>query len=332
MPGPIFHPNQPIPGIAPNPLFGSPVLHPNAPPRIGPDNAKLVERSDTVNAIYGFSKSYVGVIGESGGDTGVEGRCETGDGVYGTGVRGVVGESRKFQGVYGTSTENAGVVGESHQFVGVYGVGHVPDHAGVFGINDRGGPGIEGSSERGLGAWGHSETGDGILGTSAEGVGIRARGGSLAAMFEGDVEVTGNLRFTNADCAEEFDVHGEGSVEPGTVMVLDDEGSICQSQYPYDKRVAGVISGAGTYKPGIVLDRRETELKRQPLALLGKVFCKVDAQYAPVEVGDLLTTSATAGHAMKAGEPMRAFGAVIGKALLPLKEGRGLIPILVSLQ
>jgi hypothetical protein len=35
---------------------------------------------------------------------------------------------------------------------------------------------------------------------------------------------------------------------------------------------------------------------------------------------------------MKASDPARAFGAVIGKALHPLQEGRGLIPILVSLQ
>ena len=35
---------------------------------------------------------------------------------------------------------------------------------------------------------------------------------------------------------------------------------------------------------------------------------------------------------MKAADPARAFGAVIGKALRPLAAGRGLIPILVVLQ
>ena len=71
---------------------------------------------------------------------------------------------------------------------------------------------------------------------------------------------------------------------------------------------------------------------RKPIALLGKVFCKVDASFEPVRVGDLLTTSSTPGHAMKAVDPATAFGAVIGKALRPLKEGQGLIPILVTLQ
>ena len=66
--------------------------------------------------------------------------------------------------------------------------------------------------------------------------------------------------------------------------------------------------------------------------MVGKVHCKVDAQYSPIEVGDLLTTSPTLGHAMKASDPLKAFGAVLGKALRPLKEGQGLVPILVALQ
>ena len=150
--------------------------------------------------------------------------------------------------------------------------------------------------------------------------------------FEGDVEVTGDIRLANADCAEDFDIGAGGCSEPGTVMVLGNEGELCQSHQPYDRRVAGVISGAGDYKPGIVLDKRPSQRQRQPLALLGKVYCKVDARYGSIAIGDLLTTSATAGHAMKADEPLRSFGAVIGKALRPLEAGQALIPILVTLQ
>ena len=114
-------------------------------------------------------------------------------------------------------------------------------------------------------------------------------------------------------------------------MVLGNEGTLSECQQAYDKRVAGVISGAGDYKPGIVLDK-QTSGNRQPVALMGKVFCKVDAQFGSVEVGDLLTTSCTPGHAMKTSDPTKAFGAVIGKALRPLLEGQGLIPILIALQ
>ena len=65
---------------------------------------------------------------------------------------------------------------------------------------------------------------------------------------------------------------------------------------------------------------------------MGRVYCKVDANHGAIEVGDLLTTSSTPGHAMKASDPLRSFGAVIGKALSDLKSGTGLIPVLVALQ
>jgi hypothetical protein len=80
------------------------------------------------------------------------------------------------------------------------------------------------------------------------------------------------------------------------------------------------------------LDKRPSDGTRFPVALLGKVYCKVDASYASIEVGDLLTTSATAGHAMKAADPARAFGAVLGKALRGVSSGQALIPVLVALQ
>jgi hypothetical protein len=61
-------------------------------------------------------------------------------------------------------------------------------------------------------------------------------------------------------------------------------------------------------------------------------FCKVDAEFGAIVPGDLLTTSPTPGHAMKATDPLRAFGALFGKALQRLSSGRGLLPILVTLQ
>jgi len=94
----------------------------------------------------------------------------------------------------------------------------------------------------------------------------------------------------------------------------------------------GVVSGAGDYKPALILDRHDSDNKRVPVSFLGKVYCKVDAEYGSIRVGDLLTTSPTLGHAMKVSEPLNAFGAVIGKALRSLERGQGLIPMLVALQ
>lgn len=143
---------------------------------------------------------------------------------------------------------------------------------------------------------------------------------------------TGDITLSGADCAEEFDIVDKGKIDPGTVLVIHEDGKLSSSKKPYDKRVAGVVSGGEGYHPGIILDRNPKHSKRLPIALTGKTYCKVDAQHVPIEPGDLLTTSSTPGHAMKADDPSRAFGAVIGKALSQLKEGRGIIPLLVSLQ
>jgi hypothetical protein len=148
----------------------------------------------------------------------------------------------------------------------------------------------------------------------------------------GLISVAGDIVLTGADCAEQFDVTGAAPPEPGTVLVIDKEGYLRESSEAYDKKVAGVVSGAGEYRHGILLDGKPSDERRVPLALTGKVYCKVDAQYSPIEVGDLLTTSPTPGHAMKATEGARAFGSVIGKALRALEGGQGLVPILVSLQ
>jgi len=98
----------------------------------------------------------------------------------------------------------------------------------------------------------------------------------------------------------------------------------------YDRRVAGVVSGAGGYRPAVILNGQLGA--GVPVALMGRVFCKVDATAAPIEAGDLLTTSATPGHAMKAVDEARIAGTVLGKAMGSLASGQGLIPVLVTLR
>jgi hypothetical protein len=143
---------------------------------------------------------------------------------------------------------------------------------------------------------------------------------------------TGDVQLLGGDCAEEFDIETGETLDPGTVMVIGPDDKLRRSTEAYDKRVAGVLSGAGDCRPGIILGRSGSHDQRLPLALTGKAYCQVDARYGAVEVGDLLTTSPTPGYAMKMGDPLRAFGAVIGKAFRPLPDGHGLIPILIALQ
>ena len=257
----------------------------------------------------------------------------TGDGLAGKGKGGG-------SGVSGSSKNGDGVIGRSES----------GNKSGVWGDNTGGGSGVSGSSINGNGVVGWSEHGNksgvwgdntgggwGVAGSSANGAGIYGRG-RLAAFFEGNVEVTGDVRLTNADCAEEFDI-SEDNVTAGTVVVLNEQSSLQPCNMEYDRKVAGIISGAVGYRPAIILDRKKTvenqemvARHRLPLALVGKVYCKVDARKSSIEIGDLLTTSDTKGHAMKVEDPAKAFGAVIGKALGSIKEGLGLIPVLVTLQ
>jgi len=80
------------------------------------------------------------------------------------------------------------------------------------------------------------------------------------------------------------------------------------------------------------MDKQEDSKNRMPIAMMGKVFCMVDADQGAIAIGDLLTTSNTFGHAMKMECSLKGFGTVVGKALKPLNKGKGMIPIIVSLQ
>jgi hypothetical protein len=271
------------------------------------DNLAGLRASSTKSrGVEGNSIIAEGVAGVSTSGVGIAGTSQTSVGVKGEGVTGVAGISQTGDGVSGFGRR--GVLGVSIDFQGVK--GKSTNNAGVVG-----------ESEKFVGVWGESKSDDqpGVFGK-----------GKLAARFIGDVEVIGYLSLTNADFAEDFDVIE--LTESGEVMVLTETGILHQSTKPYDKKVVGVISGAGSYKPGIILDKQDNSDNRKPIAMMGKVYCKVDADVSPIETGDMLTTSNIPGHAMKAVDPLKAFGAVIGKALVSLNQGKGLIPILVVLQ
>jgi hypothetical protein len=238
---------------------------------------------------------------------------------------------------------------------------------GVTGDAKQQGPGVLGIGNSGAGVEAVSNSGSGVDATSvsAEGVHAETNSPTMAAVaafnrnpngtgaaiygektgkaghagfFAGPIHVTGSITtdgdviLSNADCAEDFDIVDTGIIEPGMVMVLGENGTLTKCGEPYDRRVAGVVSGAGNYKPAIVLDKQPAGGRRLPIALVGKVYCRVDASNGHIAVGDLLTTSATPGHAMRLSDPSRGFGASLGKALQSHNEGCGLIPILVALQ
>ncbi len=159
-----------------------------------------------------------------------------------------------------------------------------------------------------------------------------------------DADVTGEGRVTTqvlqvtggADLSEQFDIHSaDAEFKPGLIVCIDPDkpGRLVTSSVAYDKTVAGIVSGAGGVKPGMLMGQRGTAADGQhPVALTGRVYCWVDADQGAIRPGDLITTSDTPGHGMKVNDSSRAQGAVIGKAMSSLMAGRGLVLVLVSLQ
>ena len=126
----------------------------------------------------------------------------------------------------------------------------------------------------------------------------------------------------------------EEVIEKGSVVVIDEEhpGKLKRSTHSYDKRVAGIVSGANGVNPGIALHQQGAMDGDQNVALSGRVYVAADASASPIEPGDLLTTADVPGRAMKVIDYSKAQGAVLGKAMTSLKEGSGFVLVLVTLQ
>jgi hypothetical protein len=173
------------------------------------------------------------------------------------------------------------------------------------------------------------------------GTGIYASGGTsgYAAQFYGNVKIIGRSSNTTVmelgeglDYAEGFDISAQDKIEPGSVLVIDADnpGKLALSNNSYDTKVAGIVAGAKGLGSGVRLGAGQFDYD---VALAGRVYCKVDATEEAVQPGDLLTTSATPGYAMKAADYTRSHGAILGKAMESIEKGqKGQILVLVTLQ
>jgi hypothetical protein len=273
------------------------------------------QSSDGTAAVLGQNTADgFGVVGISDGGKAVEGRTKTGQAIVGiaNAGTGVIGVADGF-GVVGSSGAGKAVEGRTNTGTAIVGIAGSGGRAGFF--------------EGNVAVTGQLTIPGPVRPEPA------AQFGSHVGI-DGNLDVAGDIQLVGGDCAEDFEVAAgcEDLIVPGVVVVLGPKGLLRHSTRAYDKRVAGVVAGAGGLRPGIILDRGSDRSRRLPVALMGKVSCNVDADYGRVEVGDLLTTSDTLGHAMKVSDPSRAFGAVIGKALGSLRSGRAMIPVLVCLQ
>ena len=141
------------------------------------------------------------------------------------------------------------------------------------------------------------------------------------------------LEIMGADIAEKFPASEK--LEPGMVVAIDRQnpGRLCLARGAYNRCVAGIVSGANGFSVGAVLGSVPESKDAPAIALGGRVYVMCDATSGPIDPGDLLTTSDTAGHAMKVTDYPRAQGAIIGKAMTGLRRGEsGIVLVLVSLQ
>ncbi len=283
--------------------------------------------------VYGESASYYGsgVFGHATNDSGQTyglyglNRSSAGMGVYGKATSsngsggypyGVHGHSNKGHGVYGTTD------GDEELVSGVYGEASQQYASGVIGRN--------------------TGTGVGVYAWAGDGTAIVAKGsGSILKGYDtsptpdlrfqvnnmGEVSADGSFHSGGADFAEMLPA--ADGLEPGDVLVVGPDGALLRSTTARDPTVVGVHST----QPGFVggSDAAMENPGDVPLAVMGVVPVKASAENGPISPGDLLTTSSTPGHAMKANADP-AVGTVIGKALEGLDEGTGVIQMLVMLQ
>jgi hypothetical protein len=183
---------------------------------------------------------------------------------------------------------------------------------------------------------------DGDDGDGAPAIRLKNAAGTTTITIDGDLSgdgriTTQELQITGgSDLSEQFDIQTlDQAVTPGSIVCIDpsNPGQLAVSARAYDRTVAGVVSGAGGVKPGMLMGQIGTiATGRHPVALTGRVYCLADASQGEIRPGDLITTSDLPGHGMKVTDHARAQGAIIGKAMTGLKDGKGLVLVLVSLQ
>jgi hypothetical protein len=141
----------------------------------------------------------------------------------------------------------------------------------------------------------------GTLLTSTLSTGLATNSGTILGNWS--LSGASQLQATYSDLAEWY--RADEEYAPGTVLVFGGEAEVTTTATINDTRCAGVV----TTDPAYIMNS-DLEGTRACLALAGRVPCKVVGR---VKKGDMLTTSATPGYAVKALNP--TLGAIIGKAL-----------------
>jgi len=87
------------------------------------------------------------------------------------------------------------------------------------------------------------------------------------------------------DLAEPFEISESQPILKGAVVIIDEEnpGRLKLSHRAYDKRVAGVVSGAGGINPGLTLTQEGVLEGGQNIALSGRAYALATAANGPIK-------------------------------------------------
>jgi hypothetical protein len=256
--------------------------------------------------------------------------------------------------VESTRTDSSGLTGVAHNGANAVGVfGWTTQGVGVQGSSDSS-TGVKGTSNSGTAIYGLSTYGAGVYGHSDYQVGVFGEGSLFGVYSKGDAQVEGNLYVTGSksgyvvDIAQNDDIV---SLVAGDVVVISGAAPAVLGEIPVIK-VRRAMAGETSAVVGVVdkhyaptpktatPDGRTERVFRDSTIPPGEYLSvitlgaykaiKVDASYGPIAPGDLLVASPNPGYAMRADSPQP--GTIIGKALSELRDGTGVVPVLVTLQ
>ena len=137
-----------------------------------------------------------------------------------------------------------------------------------------------------------------------------------------------------SDLCEGFDIVHSDEATPGMLVSIDPEGigSLKVTDEPYDKKIAGIISGAKGINPGMIMNQENSIANgSRSIALAGRVYVLASLENGNITPGDLLTSSSQRGYAMRVDSSNPSHGAIIGKAMTTVDE-EGYVLVLVNLQ
>jgi len=129
-----------------------------------------------------------------------------------------------------------------------------------------------------------------------------------------------------ADIAEWVAV--SSPVELGDVLEFDP--SHAETYRRSSERCSSLVAGVVSTEPGVVLGSDLVASERAVLALSGIVPVKVSNEGGPIEVGDLLVTSSTPGHAMRWSGSAHCPCSLVGKAMEAMTDESGMILVLLT--